>query len=298
MAESLNYRIHTIRPNDSPAKIAALYGVPWEDIVRVNNLEAPFIVDQNFQREGYATGPVRIEALKPLEHQVTIPSGTTLFFSAYGRTLFFVLTTPVPITEEGYGEGEVQAEIPGSTHNLPPNTWLLFEDESLRSQFTAVLPRGTEGGFLKRVKKFGETLYIPTEKAEAQTYPDLVRAYGIDLSLNEHQELTINESRDLRLSGGVENLAAALSRALTTPRGSYLLHPEYGSRLHQYLGEAISPDLLYFIELDVRDTILKDPRVKEVRNVTARPHGDAIAVSCEIVTRTDLVFPLQVVINA
>jgi len=75
---------------------------------------------------------------------------------------------------------------------------------------------------------------------------------------------------DLRLSTGRQNLTQALLNRLYTRRGALagLGHPEYGSRLHQLIGEPDSRRTRALAEYYVRECLSADPRVAEVVDVS------------------------------
>ena len=56
MSFSLNYGIYTIKYHDTIQKIASRLQPPvdWRELVTINNLEYPYIVPLDYQREGYA----------------------------------------------------------------------------------------------------------------------------------------------------------------------------------------------------------------------------------------------------
>lgn len=74
-------------------------------------------------------------------------------------------------------------------------------------------------------------------------------------------ELVGNTLGDLKTVRGVENVKQALHARLLTPKGSLLLHPNYGSNLHNLFGKA---DIIQMrlIEVDICNTILSDGRVE------------------------------------
>ena len=82
-----------------------------------------------------------------------------------------------------------------------------------------------------------------------------------------------NERRGLRMAegaaamiSGLPNLKDALERRLTTPLHAHPAHPlTYGSRLYTHLGKVADRTRLELMKVDVREAILRDPRVLAVR---------------------------------
>lgn len=70
----------------------------------------------------------------------------------------------------------------------------------------------------------------------------------------------------LRVSAGSvvessENLVEALTRRLQTPKGSLFYDEEYGTRLHDWIGEGISDDGVG-VAVTVETDLEEDPRVR------------------------------------
>lgn len=79
---------------------------------------------------------------------------------------------------------------------------------------------------------------------------------------DEILELAGDGKGDLRLVQGVENVKQATLVRLMTPIGSLILHPEYGSNLHNLFGKTTS-EQMKIIDIEITSTVLKDTRIKE-----------------------------------
>jgi phage baseplate assembly protein W len=299
MSFSLNYGIYTIKYHDTIQKIASRLQPPvdWRELVTINNLEYPYIVPPDYQREGYAQGTVVLTRKPGVEDSITIPRNTEVVGRVDEIEVTYFTQEEVSIPEVGSVEVTLKASGYGSTYNIPPFTVLLFSDRLLNERVAISNPQPFSGGFYRKVRKWGETIYVPISAESNQPMAvDLIRAYGVDIGTDD-QKISIGTKSDLSLAAGVSNLIQALSRLITTKKGSYILHPFYGSNLHHYIGEPISSELLALITAEVKDTLLQDVRVKSVDNVHIDVYRDQVMISCQITTRTDLVFPLQVVID-
>ena len=69
---------------------------------------------------------------------------------------------------------------------------------------------------------------------------------------------------DLATVTGAENVKQAIINRLLTPLGSLLLHPEYGSSLHNIIGTPIVDGTPLIIDDEITKTILKDSRIANV----------------------------------
>jgi phage baseplate assembly protein W len=85
---------------------------------------------------------------------------------------------------------------------------------------------------------------------------------------------------DLATVSGRDNLAQALTLRLLIARGELraLGHPQYGSRVHELLGEALDGPNLELLRRHVRHALLGDPRVAQVTRVDVSPRKDAPGV--------------------
>jgi phage baseplate assembly protein W len=77
-------------------------------------------------------------------------------------------------------------------------------------------------------------------------------------------ELKGDNSGKLALVKGVENLKQSLFLRLITPRGGYLGHPNYGSRIQNYLGNKNSEENSIMIDIEIERTLRSDARVTNV----------------------------------
>ena len=152
---------------------------------------------------------------------------------------------------------------------------------------------------LDGVAKVGSKLVIPTpginipNKTNNSAKEIEKYAYGCDLDifsteLGEHKvanleiqgELTDDTKGDIKLSEGINNLRQQLIIRLGTPKGALLLHPEFGSNIHKYIGKRITVELLTKVKLEVQECILGDFRVLGVSDVTAIGKNTGIYVEC------------------
>lgn len=154
---------------------------------------------------------------------------------------------------------------------------------------------------LDGVAKIGSKLVIPTpglniplktnnSAAEIEKY-----AFGCDLdiyfleesenhvlNLESEGQLSDNTKGDIRLSEGIINLRQQLTTRLGTPKGALLLHPEYGSKLLDYVGKRTTVEVLIEVSLEVQECLLEDFRVQGVSNVNCLFKDHGIYVECII----------------
>lgn len=97
--------------------------------------------------------------------------------------------------------------------------------------------------------------------------------YGHDLALTGtlSADLTPAATGDLAMTTGVENIAQALGMRLRVRVGELarLGFPDYGSRLHEVLGEPNTQRTRLLLLAHARTAVEQDPRVAEVADATA-----------------------------
>lgn len=155
----------------------------------------------------------------------------------------------------------------------------------------------------------GDSLVIPIEVELANTVVDNMTArdkeeiskltLGVDLSMLNYPEYyqdrgTQDEifalssrtgattghrnKRDLALVEGKENVKQVIMAKLMTPKGALILHPEYGSHLHEmFLKSSIATKEM--IDDEISATIQTDTRVDNVRCLSSKIEGNVYSSS-------------------
>ena len=103
--------------------------------------------------------------------------------------------------------------------------------------------------------------------------------YGTDLKLfmetrSEYMglgaDLLVNQKGDLQTVSGRENLGQAILHRLLTRKGELrdIGHPDYGSRLHELIGEPNNERTRELVRLYVKECISQEPRVQDIKSLT------------------------------
>ncbi len=114
------------------------------------------------------------------------------------------------------------------------------------------------------------------------------RLFGDDLRLGRlafGADLMPDQAGDLDLATGVDNIVQALTLRLLVRRGELapLGWPDYGSRLHELIGEPNIRRTHLRLMAFAREAVEADPRVAEVRQVRARAlRGERDTVRLEL----------------
>ena len=148
----------------------------------------------------------------------------------------------------------------------------------------------------ERLASTGDTIIIPIEsdltdvsakEINSRDKDVLVElALGRDLNItadekyfNEHGTsdnilaFSTDGTGDLDTVKGIDNMKQQLQARLLTPRGSLMLHPNYGSDLHNLFGLNI-PEQATLIEMEVLRTLTSDNRVKSANLIDWKIQGN------------------------
>ena len=148
----------------------------------------------------------------------------------------------------------------------------------------------------ERLASTGDTIIIPIEsdltdvsakEINSRDKDVLVElALGRDLNItsdekyfNEHGTsdnilaFSTDGNGDLDTVKGIDNMKQQLQARLLTPRGSLMLHPNYGSDLHNLFGLNI-PEQATLIEMEVLRTLTSDNRVKSANLIDWKIQGN------------------------
>jgi phage baseplate assembly protein W len=120
---------------------------------------------------------------------------------------------------------------------------------------------------------------------------------GKDLKLNKVKlDFSATASGDLDIKTYKDNLSQALWHRLSTKKGELSRHPEYGSEIHEIVGELNNPDNREKIRLLAAECISQDPRVESIESLTVEedsnnPFKVQIKVSLTPITYYEVTSP-------
>jgi phage baseplate assembly protein W len=110
-----------------------------------------------------------------------------------------------------------------------------------------------------------------------EPHPDYMRLGG---------DLSINKKGDLQTVSGRQNLGQAILHRLLTRRGELADtgHPDYGSRLHELIGEPNNERTRDLVRLYAKECISQESRVQDIISLTVsvpkeNPHAVIVDVT-------------------
>jgi len=159
----------------------------------------------------------------------------------------------------------------------------------------------TEYSGNSNVAKVGDSILIPGSYSTAPSSLQIdniasleTLAYGSDIDIYSYDsmnEFSMNleekgeissDSGDIKLAEGIKNLRQQLLIRISTPLGSLILHPEFGSKLLNMVGVKGTQTNVTKFQLEVQECFLSDFRVLAVDDVIVNLKQGACNISCSI----------------
>ncbi|MDO8357325.1 MAG: DUF2634 domain-containing protein [Nitrospirota bacterium] len=162
--------------------------------------------------------------------------------------------------------------------------WVLAQFNQLSWPF--IDTTGTSYPASQRVLSLGSVLLVPIgtdDPAIAHVVipqPDLYTVLlGVDLLTTSIGDLQVNYGTgDLSTVQGVPNLQQAVQHRLMTRKGELPHHPEYGSNLPLHIGHVLDQSRVNVIRMEILQTLLADPRIKEIKRLDVSTDADAVHI--------------------
>lgn len=123
----------------------------------------------------------------------------------------------------------------------------------------------------------GSLIKVPAPRGVYTDAAERGQVYERDCALS-NKLLEPDESGDLSVVAGVDNLRQQLSHRINTPMGQARRHPVYGCRIWSLLGKAGGPVGAKLGAGYVKSALLSDYRVARVTSARAEVIGDAVRI--------------------
>lgn len=253
----------------------------WQQIAVINGLEYPYIApNAEFDIDVEATGVVSFSGTPG----TAIPAGTrvAVIMPNGGTPIVFDTMAQATIGSNGLTSVGIIAENPGAYANVLGFMISAILDPLgniiTLSGVTAVEnPNPTTGGKIWAVLTPGMKLKIPVILNQDTQEPYLERSvpqvtsndlFGIDFFLDATGDIVADPTGDAQTIAGIANMQAAVTDRLEADKGELTKHPEYGFNVDRIVGEPLSVQQAGMAKIEVSSTLLADPRIKSIQNVT------------------------------
>jgi phage baseplate assembly protein W len=268
------YRYYAVSQGETLQQIARVAlgnAEDWVVLATLNNLRYPYISEDPRDLLGHpqSEGRLALDA---------IAGSSFAFVEGFdnppkaGQMLYFVSPTAaggeaVRITSVEVSTGMIQFEPEIKNNWLQGNPVVIYPDPA-DLKTTVLRP--------------GDLLKLPGESniqdftLDRQEWETLL---GEDIALDENGQLLF-DGGDLATYNGVDNLVQQLQHRLATSYGELPYHKDYGSELPDALGETASPYFILLAKALVRESLLRDPRISDVTNISVQVDGDTVLIDC------------------
>lgn len=274
----------------------------WQQIATLNNLEYPYVApNSEFQTQVYATGTVTFYGAP----STVVPSGTRVSYTPpSGTPIYFRTNSQVTLDATGQGTVSVTAEAPGALANIGPlsiNEIVdALGDPLVIAGLTSVSNTSeTVGGRIWQVLRPGDNILLPVPANQEGQEPYLDRGpsnsknlFGRDIFLDETGDFVSDAGGDLRTVDGIENMEVAVINRLQTEPTELVKHPDYGLNLVRLVGEPGDSNAAALMKLEMKATLLQDPRIKDVRDVTVTIKDQQMAVNANLTLIDEKTVPM------
>jgi phage baseplate assembly protein W len=267
----------------------------WQQIATLNNLEYPYIVpDVNFQTEVRATVTVVLSGTPG----TIVSAGTrigTLAITSNEDIIIFRTIVSATIGADGKATVIAMAEKPGEFANVKAMSVSQFIDAvgqptTISGVNTIENPNTAAGGKIYKVLKPGQKLKIPVALDTARETGYVDRSATIDenlfkndIALDSNGDIVADGRGDIQVVSGIDNMAVAIQDRLRTDKGELIKHPGYGFNTQQVIGEPGDQNFLDFAKLELQATLLEDPRIKSIKNMTLAKDTQALWVDMNLI---------------
>lgn len=248
-------------------RIAARYlGDPqrWIEIVTLNNLRDPYIDENGFQRPllSNATG-----------RQITINSVQEMFI---GQRIVLRSSTQSPSARRILG-----------IDRLSDTSFLLSLDGEPNLDNFITADSAYLQAYLPGTVNSQQKIFIPSDLAvpnepnilvpTSVAADPLVGLSKVDWLLTETGDIATNSFGDFRFAAGITNIVQALKLKIATPRGSLLMHQDYGLGIRPGI---IASDInVQDIYNNINKLIEDDPRFAGLDSLQISLNGPTLSIS-------------------
>jgi hypothetical protein len=119
----------------------------------------------------------------------------------------------------------------------------------------------------------------PTDLSENEVYSMADSVFGTDLALDVDGDITVKEYGDFGLVSLIGNISQAINLRIAESEGARVWIPAYGVRAKNGGYDTYSVAVLI---TSLKETLVRDPRIRSVYNVKGRIEGDALYIGLDV----------------
>lgn len=120
---------------------------------------------------------------------------------------------------------------------------------------------------------------------------ELERSFGTDLKVTKDFDLALTNSMDLDIIAGADNLSQGVVLKFFYEPGEVILYPQIGAGILP--GKKFPP--IEDIKDGVVNSLLQDPRIQNILNLSLNRDGDSVAITFDIkVKQVDIPIPVKI----
>jgi LysM repeat protein/phage baseplate assembly protein W len=288
-----NVETYVVQQNDTLQSIAAnMLGdaSQWMDIAFINNLRYPYISTDPLDYTGSNSTSTTLAANASVGSQTIYLNNLSQSLTV-GCVLYFQLANLLTNGSlNAISEIHTIISITTNPYNYEVTVGL---DSPLTNNYlsgTVISVLNTTNNTTSIVIQPGQTILIPSNiqsssfiklNGSASSDPNIY--LGQDLLLDISGNLSGDSTGDLSGVSGVANLTQALKNRLSTELGELVYYPQYGNVALDYIGSVSSSALAILCNSKVSSTLMQDPRVNSISNITTTVTGDILTINVSLV---------------
>jgi hypothetical protein len=241
----------------------------WHEIAALNGLQSPYVDEVGFTLPLLTNGSKNTVVVSDVSNlfinqSVWISSSTTAR-SARRITDIKSLSSGTHLVTVS-GDSDLEKYVVSYSSILQG-----FLPNTINSQMSIYIPSDTEAD----ESDFGQKSIPGVDQ-----FDPLVRVGGVDLLLDQKNDLVVTPDGDSRLAVGLTNIVQKVRLAVSTLRGSLLHHPDYGFPIQP--GMSVSDSSAQDILNQVRGLFSGDPTFNGVESAYVVINAGAVTVSMSV----------------
>lgn len=256
------YKSYTVMQGDSISILANVFLGSWDisPLVTLNGLRYPYISDDPTDQYAHPKGS--------LQYYGGISSGATQFI--VGNLNDLQINPLETIFVNDWTTGLNEPLIVNFVTNNGDGTYTINVTTNIVNSYSAsalITLFVNQENVTTKVLKTGDILYVPDTVTGPLLNQTVSDGLGTDILLDDTGIIQKSNGSWLTVSGP-DNVIQAVKLRLRTEFGALMLHPTYGNRLFEIIGEDSEQYYWNLAKTFCQRCITSDPRVEQVNNLS------------------------------